>query len=129
MNVTAVCVVCVSAAVLSVMLKQYKPEYALIVSVVSGAVTLLVCLAAVMPLLDKLRESIGSLGNCEYCISILIKSLGICYITQFASDACSDCGEKSLANKIEIAAKVSIALLALPLVEQIIGIAQKMTES
>ena len=54
-------------------------------------------------------------GTDEEYLTILFKALGICYITQFASDICKDCGENTLAVQAEIAGKIALMLLALPL--------------
>ena len=51
------------------------------------------------------------------------QALGVCFITQLASDACKDAGEGAIASKVELAGKVVILLLAMPLFEQIIGVA------
>ena len=54
----------------------------------------------------------------EYGI-ILFKTLGICFLAQFAADSCRDAGESALASKVELAGKISIVILALPLFEKI----------
>ena len=40
-------------------------------------------------------------------------------MAQFAADACRDAGESSLASKVELAGKVAVILMALPLFEAI----------
>lgn len=50
---------------------------------------------------------------------ILFKALGICLITQLASDACRDAGEAALASKADLAGKVTLLVLALPLFQKI----------
>lgn len=50
---------------------------------------------------------------------ILLKSLGICFLCQFSSDACKDAGQSALASKVELAGKLMIVLIALPMIEDI----------
>jgi stage III sporulation protein AD len=40
-------------------------------------------------------------------------------LAQFAADACRDAGESALASKMELAGKITILILALPLFEKI----------
>ena len=40
-------------------------------------------------------------------LTILFKSLGICYIVQLASDYCKDCGENALASQVTLAGKLA----------------------
>ena len=63
----------------------------------------------------------------EY-IEILFKTLGICFLTQFASDVCKDAGETALSSKIETAGKVIILIISLPLFERITSIALELIE-
>jgi len=102
------------SAVLVVLLRQYKPEFAMPAGV----------LAAVVILLIKETATKASI-NGDY-IGILIKSLGVCYLTQFASDTCKDSGESSMASKIELAGKVAVMLLSLPLINQVLGVVTKL---
>ena len=47
--------------------------------------------------------------------SILLKSLGICLITQIACDTCRDIGETAIASRLETAGKAAMLLLILPM--------------
>ena len=53
----------------------------------------------------------------------VLKALGLCYITNFASDTCRDFGQTSLASKVELAGKISIVILTLPLINSILSVA------
>ena len=54
----------------------------------------------------------------EYVL-VLFKALGICYLTQFAADSCRDAGESALAVKAEIAGRIAVLLISLPLLSQV----------
>lgn len=58
----------------------------------------------------------------ENYLKILFKGLGICYITQIASDCCKDSGNTALATQSEIAGKTAVLVLALPLFKAVLGI-------
>ena len=49
---------------------------------------------------------------------ILLKTLGVCFLTQLSADSCRDAGEGALAAKVELAGKLFIVILALPLFQQ-----------
>ena len=53
-------------------------------------------------------------------VLLLLKALGVSVLTQLAADACRDSGETALSNKVELAGKVTILLLCLPLVKAMI---------
>ena len=45
----------------------------------------------------------------------MVKALGVCVVTQLASDTCKDCGQNSIASKIELGGKVLILAISLPM--------------
>ena len=51
----------------------------------------------------------------ELYLATLLKILGIAYIAEFGAQVCRDSGEGTVANKIELAGKVLIMILALPI--------------
>ena len=82
-----------------------------------------------LPTVDVIFNSIRSLTerstlNSEY-INILIKSLGICYITQISVNICKENGSMSVASQLEIVGKLLILLPAVPILNDIIEIVNK----
>lgn len=119
MNIVGLCGVGIIAAILAVMLKRHNAEYAIALSLITGAFIFISILSKVSPAISQIRGLLSCTGmSAEYGL-ILFKSLGICFLTQFASDSCKDAGEGALASKVELAGKISIVIIALPLFEKI----------
>ena len=78
---------------LAVLLKQYKPEYAPIVSLGTGVVVLLGVASGLAPVFEELGSLLESAGLPMEYGAVLTKSLGICFLTQLAGDACRDAGQ------------------------------------
>ena len=49
----------------------------------------------------------------------MFKAAGICFLAQFAGDACRDAGETALASRVETAARLAMTAAALPLFRQL----------
>ena len=109
------------ATTVSVMLKKYSPEYSIFISLVAGVFILFMAFAELSLSLQKINNLISTSGISLEHAKIVFKALGICFLVQFASDACNDAGESSLASKIELAGKVLIITLALPLFEEVVN--------
>lgn len=119
MNIIIIASVAIIAAILSLILKQYKPEYSIFISIAAGVLIFLSVLAVIRPIMDyisSLTEQTGLSG--EYA-EVLIKSLAVCYITQLASDCCTDAGETAIAGKLQIAGRIAILLIALPMFQSL----------
>ena len=48
-------------------------------------------------------------------LRIIFKSLGVTYLTQFASDYCKDCGENAISSQVLLAGRIAIVVISLPL--------------
>ncbi len=122
MNLMGLIAIALLATTLSVMIKKYNPEYSIFISIIAGIFILCMILSEFTPSIQKINGLISASGISSEYAKILFKTLGICFLVQFASDSCNDAGESSLASKIELAGKVLIITMALPLFEQVIKI-------
>lgn len=105
-----------------VLLKQIKPEFALLLKF---AVLLLLGFLVFSEVSDAVSEifSFGELVSIDSeMLKILLKALGLCLVAQIASDVCKDCGESALSTSVELVGKLSIVLMALPVAAQLIEI-------
>lgn len=123
MSLTSVLGVCIITAVLGVILKEYKPEYALSVAIIAGSVIFFYLLAQVIKPVFEIRNMIASKGVETSYFLVALKALGICIITGFVSDICKDFGQSALAGKAEFAGRCAIFILSLPLLKELLEMA------
>jgi stage III sporulation protein AD len=120
MNMTVMGIGLIAAAI-CILLRQYKPEYALFVSLMAGAAMLALLLGDIESVLGEITAMLSS-GLIEDSDSqILIKALGICFLTQIACDTCKDAGEAAISSKLEIAGKIAVLAVSLPLFRQVLS--------
>lgn len=120
MTVYGVVLFALAAALAVTVVKEAKPELALPLSVASGVVVIMLCLRCAAPIVTQLKNAVEPMNIKSEYITVLLKSLGICYITQFAADTCCDFGQNALGNKVELFGRLTIAALNLPLVISLI---------
>ena len=113
----------VVAVALSTVLKQKNPEYSLALSILTGVLILGLILAAAAPLFGRIGALLEATGAGSDYVEILFKALGLCFLTQIACDACRDLGESAIASKVEVAGKISVLLISMPLFEKVLNIA------
>ena len=107
------------AAVLCVVLRRYKPEFAVLAGLAAGFVILILIVTELRSVLDEAQSIVsGGLVREEY-MQILLRALGLCFITQIACDACKDAGESAISAKIEMAGKIAVLAVSLPLFRQV----------
>lgn len=123
MDVFFICIGAVVSAAFIVMLKKYNPEIAMLTATVTGIIIFFIILSSVSPAIQFLKRLSGLAGAVGDNVNVLLKSIGICYICQFSADSCRDAGQGALAGKIELAGKLAVVLLCLPVLEKIIDFA------
>lgn len=106
--------------VASLTIKQYNKEISVLLT--AAAVTIISCLLIpnVIQIVASIKDISALVSVSDTYISALIKSLGICYITEFSSQICRDNGSASVACQIEFAGKIVILGLAVPIYSDII---------
>ncbi|HZK18838.1 MAG TPA: stage III sporulation protein AD [Clostridia bacterium] len=104
------------AAVFTVILRQQKPEFALLLSTIVGVIIFLMVLGKIGAILDVLRDLSDRANISSAYLGIILKIVGIAYIADFGSQICKDAGENAIATKIEFAAKVLILIIAVPII-------------
>ena len=120
MSIFGIAALAMAAAFCAVALKKYSPEISIVIAIAAGAILLVSILSRTMPVVRSLQQLTDSIGLDPQYGVVLMKTTGICFLCQFASDACKDAGQNALAAKVELAAKIAVLLLALPLMENIL---------
>lgn len=117
-SLNLILIICIIAS-LSVLLRKNAPEYSLIINIATGLLVITYLISNFLPIFNYIKNLINVAKISEKYSSILFKSLGICFLSQFASDSCKDAGEESLASKVEIVGKITIISIAIPLFEEV----------
>ena len=108
--------------IIIVVLRQYHPEYALLTAVISGGLILIFLSLELASPLFTLIKMLNSYGVSNGLTSYILKALGICILTNFSVGICTDFGQTSLAAKVEMAGKVAILILSLPILQNILEV-------
>ncbi len=112
----------ISAAVLAALLRQRRPEIAVQVSLAAAAVIFLAAAPYLKTVLEMFRDISNQIGLDIKYITVILKVIGIAYITQFGAELCRDAGEGAVASKIEFAGKVIIMTLSMPVMYKLLEV-------
>ncbi|MBE3568383.1 MAG: stage III sporulation protein AD [Thermogemmatispora sp.] len=115
MTIAQVVSIALVASVLLVLLRQARPEWALLLSIVTAVAVFLLLvddIAAVVRVVQQVADRADLDGRYT---ATLLKIVGVAYLAEFGAQLCRDAGESALAAKVELAGKVVILLLAVPI--------------
>lgn len=110
------------AAAMLVVLRQQRPEMALLLSLAAGTLLLTLALREMAPSLVALADLASRAGAEGYYLDTVLRVIGIAYLADFGAQVCEDSGERSLARKVELAGKALIMVLAIPLVGAVLEV-------
>ncbi len=96
-------------------LKETRPEFTIFISLITGVIIFLALIPKLVYLLDVMRDLSQKVDIEIIYFSTILKIIGIAYIVEFGSQLCRDAGENSIAMKIEMAGKLSILVLSIPI--------------
>ena len=120
MDIVKIIGVGIMALIISVIMKQYKPEFAIYVSIVAGILIIFLVLdkiTGIVTLLTNLSKKTGM--NAEY-LSILLKITGIAILTEFAVSICKDAGEAAIASKVDLGGKIIVISMSIPIISALL---------
>lgn len=102
-----------------VFLKPARPEYAMLLRLALLLVVFAALLEGVGSVVSGTSALMTLVGENGEIVRVMLKALGISLVAQIASDLCKDSGEQTLAGVVELAAKLGILIMALPLAAQL----------
>lgn len=113
------------STVIILILRKQKPEIAVQVSIVTGVVIFLL-LASKLSSVVELLQSYGDRADIKpVYFNTVLKITGIAYIAEFGAEICNDAGESAIASKIELAGKVIIVVMAVPIITSLLDLVLK----
>lgn len=96
-------------------LRQQKPELAMQLSLAAGVMLFFLMVAKVMRVIDVMQTLSAKAAIEQAHMETVLKIIGIAYVSDFGSQVLQDAGEKAVASKVEMAGKIIIMLLAVPI--------------
>lgn len=116
MNLAGVMFFGIASALLAVLLGQIKGEYSIYIILAAGIFLFIFILSKMSAVIAAVNQIKSYIHFEDAYINVLIKIVGISYLTQFSADLCRDCGYHSLANQLQIFGKISVLAVSMPVV-------------
>ena len=102
--------------------KPIRADFAIFISIVGGIIVLFYCVSYLSQIFDVFNNIFDISGINTSLYSIILKIIGIGYLTEFTAGICSDTGNSSLGDKVLLGGKIVILVMAIPIVTSILQI-------
>lgn len=113
------------ALIIIILLKQYRPEFAVYISLLTGVLILLLVMDKLTGIIQLLQALANKTTINSTFLALLIKITGIAFLSEFAVSICKDSGEAAIASKIEIGTKIIIISMSIPIISSLLEIILK----
>ncbi len=114
MDIVKISLLGLVAVAITLFIKQYRPEYAFMFMLAVGLFLFYLCFEAFLMVADITRKISAGIGAYDGYIQMLLKIVGISYISEFCSSMCQDAGYSALGKQIEMAGKFCVLLMGMP---------------
>lgn len=105
----------VIAAVIIIFIRQSRPDIAQLLSIAVGVVIVIYLLGYLNLIVDIITDLALEAEINTVFLRTLLRVIGVAYIAEFGAQVCRDAGEGSIAMKIELAGKLIILVMAIPI--------------
>lgn len=122
MELLKVLILGIILSVITVLLKQIKPEYSLICIIVGSIILIAYILSGITTIFDYFSKIVDKTGIDEALFSTLLKIIGVGYLIEFSAGVCVDSGNSSIADKIILAGKILIFTLSMPIITNLFNL-------
>lgn len=109
-----------TATMLIVVVKGKSPQIAFLLTLLVGVFIFIFLLDKIQLVISLLERLSVQAGVEMIFLQTILKIIGIAYIAEFAAQIAKDAGEGTIASKIELAGKILILVLALPIVQRVV---------
>ncbi len=109
-----------------IILKQYKPEFAIYISIITGLIIIYMVINRLEGIINLLKSISNKSGINNQFLELLLKITGIAFLAEFAINLCKDVGENAIASKIEIGSKVVIVSMSIPIISCLLEVITKL---
>lgn len=122
MNIISICVAAIVSAVLSLTVRKTNRELSLLISIGASVIILLSVIQYIVIGVDAVSTILSDANIDSDYIMILLKVVGICFITEFACDCTKESGLDALSGNIALAGKIIVLVTAMPLFTKILSV-------
>ena len=125
MEIVKIIGIALIALIIIIILKQYRPEYAIFISILTGILILFLVMDRLTGIINLIPSIQNKFSINTQFIALLIKITGIAFLSEFAVSICKDSGEAAIASKIELGSKIIIISMSIPIISSLLEIILK----
>lgn len=120
MDIFQIAMIALIGVIATQTIKTIKPDFAIYIVLVTVIIIFSLAVDKLMAVFAFIENIYGNITYGKTFFPIIIKVLAVAYIADFTAQICKDSGEGAIAGKVELAGKIMIFYLAIPILVAIL---------
>ena len=122
MDLTKIIVIGMATALGVLLLRQVKPELAVIVGLVGTILIFMMVVSGLTQIVSSINGIVNQTGLATQLFASILKIVGIGYLCEIASSICQESGAKAVADMVILGGKIIIMVLAIPIIQALVDV-------
>ena len=122
MDVFKIIGIALCGVMLSVVLKQYRGEYQVLIALSCGLLIFFLSLEYIGKIFSELSDMVSRAGINAGYFALMLKAVGISCLCEIGVNLCRDAGESAIGSKLEFAGKVVLLFLSMPVFVEVLSV-------
>ncbi|MBR1739509.1 MAG: hypothetical protein IJ737_04370 [Ruminococcus sp.] len=128
MDIIATALFCIAVTFAVKLTESSSPAFRTAAASAAAAGLFIKLIPSIRSVTGRIEALCSGLGTDSSYLVILLKGLGICYITKLTADICRDSGESALVGQAETAGRIALLVTAMPLFSALIELVTALLE-
>ncbi len=120
-----ICLLAVTGVTAITLIRKWSADFLPLIRLCIAILIATILLTLSSPIVTYLKNLTEATGIAPYA-EFLFKALGIAVLTQCCAELCRESGESGAATGVELAGKVEILLVSLPLINELLTTAKEL---
>ncbi len=104
------------------LLKSAKPEFAVFAVIATGVIMVVIMLSSLQNMILQFDNLVEKTGVDDAIFSLVIKIVGIGYLTEYSASIAEDAGCRSIAQKLQFGGKLVIFMMSIGIISKLIDV-------
>lgn len=114
--------IAIIGVVVVTLLKNAKPEFAVFATIATGVVMIITMLSALQDVVLAFDKIVQKSGIDDKVFSLVLKIMGVGYLTEYSASVATDAGCDSIAQKLQFGGKIVIFLMSISIVSSLVDL-------
>lgn len=126
MEILKIIMVALAGVTAASLVQSVRAEVSVYIALATGVILLIMILGSLTNLFEYFEAIYSKVEYGREYFPVIIKVLVIAYLSDFTAQLCKDAGQAAIGTKVEMAGKVMIFLISVPVLASVTGLIDRL---